>query len=56
MSRRPTDTRAVRASELGATAVEYSLLLAGIAAVIVGAVAALGQTVLTLFQSIPAGA
>jgi pilus assembly protein Flp/PilA len=39
--------------ESGATAVEYALLASLIAAVIGGTVAALGQQVLTLFQSLP---
>lgn len=39
-------------SEEGASAVEYGLFLALIAAVIIGTVALLGTEVLTLFQSL----
>lgn len=39
----------------GATAVEYSLLVGVIAAVIVGAVSALGLGVLGLFNMLPPG-
>lgn len=39
-----------RRSEIGATAVEYGLLIALIAAVIVGAVAALGGPVMGLYE------
>jgi pilus assembly protein Flp/PilA len=41
--------------ERGATAVEYSLMAGLIAAVIVGAVAALGLNVLALFGTLPPG-
>jgi pilus assembly protein Flp/PilA len=41
--------------DCGATAVEYSLLIGLIAAVIVGAVTALGLNVLALFNAIPPG-
>jgi pilus assembly protein Flp/PilA len=40
-------------NERGATAVEYGLMVALVAAVIVIAVIALGQTVLQLFSSVP---
>jgi Flp pilus assembly pilin Flp len=39
--------------ESGATSVEYALMASLIAAVIGGAVAALGQQVLALFESLP---
>jgi len=39
--------------ESGATSVEYALIGSLIAAVIGGAVAALGQQVVALFQSVP---
>ena len=56
MTRRHTAKEvAARPGEVGATAVEYSLILAGIAAVIVAAVAALGTTVAALYQTIPGG-
>jgi Flp pilus assembly pilin Flp len=42
-------------SQSGATAVEYSLLIGLIAAVIVGAVTALGLGVLGLFNMVPPG-
>lgn len=42
-------------SQSGATAVEYSLLIAFIAAVIVGAVTAFGLGVLGLFNMVPPG-
>ncbi|HEY2306939.1 MAG TPA: Flp family type IVb pilin [Streptosporangiaceae bacterium] len=42
-------------SQRGATAVEYSLLIGLIAAVIVGAVTAFGLGVLGLFATIPPG-
>ena len=41
------------AVERGATAVEYALLLALIAAVMVGAAAKFGEAVLALFTSVP---
>ncbi len=41
--------------EEGATAIEYGLLAALIAAVIVGTVGALGQTVNTAFQNVDNG-
>ena len=41
--------------EEGATAIEYGLLAALIAAVIVGTVGTLGQTVNTAFQSVNTG-
>ena len=44
-----------REDERGATAVEYSLMAGLIAAVIVGAVAALGLNVLALFGTLPPG-
>lgn len=47
-------TRAIqRLDERGAAAVEYGLLLAAVTAVIVAAVAALGQGVIALFGSVP---
>jgi len=49
----PSDS--LRLDERGATAVEYSLLIGLIAAVIVGAVAALGAGVLGLFGALPPG-
>jgi pilus assembly protein Flp/PilA len=39
-------------AEQGATAVEYGLMLALVAAVIIGAVRALGQTTTDLFNSV----
>jgi Flp pilus assembly pilin Flp len=45
-----TYLRALFASERAATAVEYALMVGFIAAVIVGAVTALGQAVWGLFQ------
>jgi Flp pilus assembly pilin Flp len=45
----------VRPVELGATAVEYSLILAAIAGVIVATVTTLGTQVIGLFSTIPAG-
>ena len=42
-------------SQSGATAVEYSLLIGLIAAVIVGAVTAFGLGVLGLFSMVPPG-
>jgi Flp pilus assembly pilin Flp len=39
--------------ESGATSVEYALMASLIAAVIAGAVAALGQQVMALFQTLP---
>jgi len=42
-------------SQSGATAVEYSLLIGLIAAVIVGAVTAFGLGVLGLFSTVPPG-
>ncbi len=42
--------RAVAPRERGATAVEYALLVAMIAAVIAGAVAILGSKVITLYS------
>ena len=42
-------------SQRGATAVEYSLLIGLIAAVIVGAVTAFGLGVLGLFTTVPPG-
>jgi pilus assembly protein Flp/PilA len=42
--------QALRTSERGASAVEYGLLVALIAAVIIGAVVALGDTLQTTFQ------
>jgi Flp pilus assembly pilin Flp len=42
-------------SQSGATAVEYSLLIGLIAAVIVGAVTAFGLGVLGLFNMVPPG-
>jgi Flp pilus assembly pilin Flp len=42
-----------RLGEHGATAVEYGLLIAFVAAIIAVSVAALGQTVLGLFSSVP---
>jgi pilus assembly protein Flp/PilA len=44
-----------RQDDHGATAVEYSLLVGLIAAVIVGAVTALGLNVLGLFNTVPPG-
>jgi pilus assembly protein Flp/PilA len=41
-----------RRNEFGATAVEYGLLLALIAAVIIGAVAALGGPVMGLYERV----
>ena len=45
----------LRQSQSGATAVEYSLLIGLIAAVIVGAVTAFGLGVLGLFNMVPPG-
>jgi Flp pilus assembly pilin Flp len=45
--------RGQRGNECGATAVEYGLLLAFVAAVIVAAVITLGQDTLGLFSSVP---
>ena len=42
-----------RTSERGASAVEYSLLVALIAAVIIGVVTTLGLATMDLFDSIP---
>jgi pilus assembly protein Flp/PilA len=42
-------------TERGATAVEYALLIAVIAAVIVGAVAVLGGQVVGLYQAVTTG-
>ena len=44
--------RLLRADQRGATAVEYSLLIMLIAAVIFGAVFAVGQLVLGMFSSV----
>jgi pilus assembly protein Flp/PilA len=44
-----------RADETGATAVEYALLVAGIAAIIIAAVALLGTGVLGWFQDVCGG-
>lgn len=41
-----------RRAELGATAVEYGIMLALVAAVIIGAVRALGQSTIALFNSV----
>jgi len=52
----PEETQVERLSdEAGATAVEYGLLLAFIAAAIIGTVAVLGTEVLGLFQSVEGG-
>ena len=45
----------LRQSQSGATAVEYSLLIGLVAAVIVGAVTAFGLGVLGLFDMVPPG-
>jgi pilus assembly protein Flp/PilA len=45
----------LREDERGATAVEYSLMVGLVAAVIVAAVTVLGVNVLGLFNTIPAG-
>lgn len=45
----------LRPNERGATAVEYGLLLAFVAAVIAASVTALGQTTLGLFSSVLPG-
>jgi Flp pilus assembly pilin Flp len=45
----------LRHGQRGATAVEYSLLVGLIAAVIVGAVGAFGSGVLSLFGTLPPG-
>jgi len=42
-------------NDRGATAVEYSLIIGLIAAVIIGALTAFGLGVLGLFKTIPAG-
>lgn len=43
---------AVASGQRGATAVEYALIIASIAAVVVLAVTALGSTVIDLFESV----
>ena len=48
-------SHSLRENERGATAVEYSLMIGLITAVIVGAVAAFGVGVLGLFSTVPAG-
>ena len=45
----------LRQSQSGATAVEYSLMVGLIGAVIVGAVTVLGVNVLGLFNTLPPG-
>ena len=47
----PADSSGDARQEAGATAVEYGLLIALIAAVIIGVVAALGTSVLGAFNS-----
>ncbi len=44
--------RGFLANRSGATAVEYSLIAAGIAVVIIGAVTAVGQQVYTIYDTI----
>ena len=53
--RRGLTSDPLRHDQRGATAVEYSLLIGLIAAVIVIAVTALGLSVLGLFNTLPAG-
>jgi pilus assembly protein Flp/PilA len=41
--------------ESGATAIEYGLIAAGIAVVIIGAVSSVGQSLITKFNAVNAG-
>lgn len=49
---RPYDSAVILGSERGATSAEYAVMVAAVAAVIVVAVSALGNTTLHLFEPI----
>lgn len=55
MTHLATTARAFLQDERGATAIEYALIIGGIAAVIIGAVNALGVTLAQLYTDVEAG-